>query len=65
MTSRETRHLLDRLAQIPGWHVVKRKRGHYKITGPRGVLYFTSSTPSDWRAVRNLRSDLRQRGAPV
>lgn len=64
MTSRDTRRLLDRLARHPGWGYTLRKAGHYRVTGP-GVLYFTGSTPSDRRALRNLRHDLRRMGAPV
>lgn len=62
--SREVRQLLDRLSRHPGWSYVLRRSGHYRVAGPRGV-YFTGSTPSDSRALRNLRSDLRRMGAPL
>lgn len=58
--------MLNRLAGEPGWSVTLRRRsGHYRIAAPDGRVYFASSTPSDHRAVRNLRAALRRMGAPV
>jgi hypothetical protein len=65
MTRRDLHQFLDRLKQVPGWSVVHTRSGHLQIRGPGGALVHTGSTPSDRRALRNLRSDLRRRGAPV
>lgn len=50
-----------------GWSVTLRKRsGHMKLTPPSGgPSYFCSATPSDVRAVRKLRADLRRMGADL
>jgi hypothetical protein len=37
-------------------------KGHFRIDAPNGGCCFTSSTPSDVRAIRNLRSELRRIG---
>lgn len=49
-----------------GWRVVQRRNGHLTLYPPnsRSPL-FTSSTPSDSRALHNIRSGLRQRGLAV
>lgn len=48
-----------------GCSIEKRKRsGHVKITTPNGPV-FAPSTPSDWRALKNLRSVLRKKGVAV
>lgn len=62
---RELEQLLAELTRHRGWRVAPTRNGHYKITGPRGVLYHASSTPSDHRSVRNARAYLRRHGAPI
>lgn len=42
-----------------GW-TVKANRGHYKCTSPRGFKLFMGSTPSDYRAVRNVAARIRR-----
>ncbi len=37
--------------------------GHWEISTPRGPVY-VSATPSDWRALRKVRAELRRRFAP-
>lgn len=36
--------------------------GHYKWLAPNGKLFFTSQTPSDHRALQNIKRDLRVNG---
>lgn len=48
-----------------GWTVVKTNGGHLKWTSPTGMAIFSASTPSDARAVRNIRSLLRRNGLIV
>jgi len=38
--------------------------GHVRIETPQGPV-FVASTPSDWRAARNMRSLLRRRGLAI
>jgi len=47
------RDLHDLLADI-------RARGWWKLLGPRRQLLFTGSSPSDCRALQNLRADIRR-----
>ncbi len=50
-----------------GWRRETLRGGHYRLTPPdRGkpaVVY--SGTPSDWRAIMNLRADLRRSGLAI
>ncbi|OXR62495.1 hypothetical protein IPC1576_25125 [Pseudomonas aeruginosa] len=36
-----------------GWTATKTNGGHLRFTKPGRPIMHTSSTPSDWRAVRN------------
>jgi len=45
-----------------GWTVDKTKSCHYRFTAPNGDFFFTSSTPSDVRALHRIRSDIRKLG---
>jgi hypothetical protein len=42
---------------------IERKKKHIKITGPQGDIFFAAATPSDYRALENLKKDIR-RGRP-
>lgn len=53
---------LIRKAQEAGWSVKVRRNSHYKITNPEGESYYCGSTPSDVRAVKNVRAALRRMG---
>lgn len=54
---------LIRKAEKQGWTVTRTRGDHLKWTGPSGgTPYFSSSTPSDSRAVINLEKDLLKRG---
>jgi len=37
-----------------------RNNGHYKFTAPTGRFFFTSSTPSDRRALDNILADMKR-----
>jgi hypothetical protein len=50
--------LLD--AARRGWTVTPTRGGHVKLTFRSGAIVFTGSTPSDWRAGRNLDRQLRR-----
>jgi hypothetical protein len=47
-------------AQGRGWNVERTNGGHLKLTHPKYGVAFTSSSPSDWRVVRNLDARLRR-----
>lgn len=58
---------IAREARAQGWLVEKRKKSsHLCFRSPQGgaepALIFSSSTPSDWRAVHKLRAQLRRAG---
>ena len=40
-------------AQAHGWQITRTNGGHLRLTKPGRPIVHTSSTPSDWRAVRN------------
>jgi hypothetical protein len=45
-------------AKAHGWQITKTNGGHLRLTKPGRPIVHTSSTPSDWRAVRNAVSML-------
>jgi predicted RNA binding protein YcfA (HicA-like mRNA interferase family) len=53
---------LVRRARAHGWVVQKTRGGHLRWKSPDGKVVFSGSTPSDVRAVRNIRSSLRRMG---
>lgn len=56
---------LVRWLKRQGYQVeLKKRSGHYRVKGPRG-LTFMPSTPSDSRTYKNLRSQLRSIGIRV
>jgi hypothetical protein len=58
---KELKALLS-LAEDQGWRVSRTNNGHYKLIAPNGKIVFTSSTPSDNRAIKNIERDLRSGG---
>ena len=56
---------LVKAAERQGWAVTLRKGGHLKWQAPSGYVYFSSATPSDHRAIKNLTADLRRAGLDV
>jgi hypothetical protein len=61
---REVQDLLA-LARARGCAVVPTRNGHYKVLVPGGGLVVVPRTPSDWRSIRNIRSDLRKAGLDI
>jgi hypothetical protein len=63
MTSSKELNELIKQAEAQGWTIVKTNRSHIKWLSPvtNGVV-FTSSTPSDGRALANIKRDLRVNG---
>jgi hypothetical protein len=59
-------HQLLAQARNRGWTIDHTRNGHWRLRGQNGDLLFTGSSPSDWRSIRNLRSDImraeRRRG---
>lgn len=53
---------LFREVKKSGWSVKKRRNNHYLIEGPDGEKVFCGGTPSDYRAVDNVKSDLARAG---
>lgn len=50
-------------AEEQGWRVKATKRGHLMFFAPDGINKVTAGgTPSDYRALANLLSDLRRYG---
>ena len=49
-------------AECQGWVVEPTKKGHYKWLSPLGSFFFSASTPSDHRALLNIKRDLKRHG---
>lgn len=54
---------VTRALRKQGWHIGRTRKGHMKLTSPLGRVVVTPSTPSDRRAVLNMRAQLRKEGA--
>jgi predicted RNA binding protein YcfA (HicA-like mRNA interferase family) len=57
------RHDLERLlrqASASGWQVARTRGGHWRLLHPNGGIVVMSSTPSDYRALANLKAQLRR-----
>lgn len=54
--------VLMKEARKQGWEITVTKNAHYKWLSPRGNFFFSSNTPSDRRALLNLKRDLRVNG---
>ncbi len=55
----ELKQLIDE-AEERGWCVEKTRNNHFRFQLGRQIV-FTSSTPSDNRAISNIKADLRRR----
>jgi hypothetical protein len=53
---------LIKQAECQGWEVRLTKNNHYKWLSPIGRFFFSASTPSDYRAVDNIKKDLTRYG---
>ena len=47
-------------ARRRGWSVTRTRSGHVRLRHASGATVFTGSTPSCWRATRNVEADLRR-----
>jgi hypothetical protein len=54
--------LLVRQAREQGWQVELTNGGHFKWQSPLGRFFFSAQTPSDIRALKNIKRDLRNNG---
>ena len=61
MSSKEL-HQLIKEAECQGWSVSKTAKSHYKWLSPLGNFFFSSGTPSDHRALKNIKKDLARYG---
>jgi len=55
-------NVLIKQARQQEWSVELTNGGHWKWVSPLGDIVFTSQTPSDPRAIANIKRDLRTRG---
>jgi hypothetical protein len=53
---------LIKQARSQGWDVHHTKGDHYKWVSPSGAFFFSGSTLSDHRALKNIKRDLRVNG---
>jgi hypothetical protein len=59
--SKDVRKLF-REAEARGWTVRRRRSGHYVLEGPQNEKVFCSGTPTDHRAIENMKKDLSRAG---
>jgi hypothetical protein len=57
---KEVQKLASLYAGKPGWSCKARDRGHAKLVTPRGQVIAVPFTPSDHRAILNMRAHLRR-----
>lgn len=64
--AKEMRKLADAL-EAQGWKVTKTTKGHYRFVppDPEKRIVHTGGSPSDHRAFKNLKADLRRQGADI
>lgn len=66
MNKREIDQLIRDAQTWQGWRVVEAKKGWMLYPPDKSLSgVMVHRTPSDWRAWKNLRSELRRRGAPI
>lgn len=65
MANRKELQQVIKVAQKQGWVIELTKKCHYKWTAPNGAFFYSSSTPSDSRALARLKQDLRHKGLDV
>ena len=62
MSLRKDMQSLLRECERQGAEVTHTNGGHWRVRSPHGQLVFVSDSPSDQRAIRGARSDLRKAG---
>lgn len=66
MASKKELKPLIKQAEKCGWSVTRTRADHLKWVRPGGGMpYFSSSTPSDRRAITNIERDLARMGLNV
>ena len=58
LPDRQRQFVLDLIRR--GWTLKVTGGGHLKLTHPSGNFVFLSRTPSDWRGIKNLQSQVRK-----
>jgi predicted RNA binding protein YcfA (HicA-like mRNA interferase family) len=53
---------LIKQAQSQGFTVERTNGNHYRWIAPNGVFFFSATTPSDGRAIKNITSYLKVNG---
>lgn len=53
---------LFKLAKAQGWRIDRTTGGHWRLESPQKQVVITSGTPSDFRAVKNFRGQLKRAG---
>lgn len=61
---KELRVIVD-IAIAQGWAFEHRRNNHLVLISPTGEKVFTSSTPSDWRALMKIKAQLRRMGVNI
>ena len=59
--NKDLRELIKQ-AEKQGFNVKLTSGGHYRWTAPNGVFFFSASSPSDARALKNITQYLRING---
>jgi predicted RNA binding protein YcfA (HicA-like mRNA interferase family) len=59
---KEAKKLFREVMSQDGWEVTRRASGHVLIEGPNQQKVFCSATPSDHRAIKNIKKDLAKAG---
>ena len=62
MANRKELQQVIKVATKHGWIITLNKNNHYKWVAPSGAFFYSSSTPSDARALERLKRDLRRLG---
>jgi predicted RNA binding protein YcfA (HicA-like mRNA interferase family) len=47
-------------AAARGWQATTTRNGHLRLTHPHGGLVFIAGTPSDHRAMTNMRCEIKR-----
>ena len=63
---KETKRLVEEIRTWQGWRIEETKKGWMVYPPNKDFSPVTiHKTPSDHRAIKNTRSELRKRGAPI
>ena len=62
MASRREVADLIKIVSKAGWSVTLTKGGHFKWVSPSGGFFYSAQTPSDHRAIKNIKRDIKNNG---